>query len=269
MIAAWLASSALAWELCAPAPAVHVAGGPDLFDVWPAANEDGQFVGIDVEGVDPGWSGYGWDQQLLLGAGAALPCARLGVREQVVWSHVTDTTLWSEDRFTGYEMHFGTSAMLGGEVRLPAWFAAGAYALPGVRTAVVGQRAVLEDQDLDRSITRLTFVPTLSAYAVVRWIPDVSPVGVHADLELPVVNLFQEIGWYPHRFFGAGLDVVLGRRSAPRVEPVGERGPGEPLDQVAAGGDLELDPEVVGEAPGLVDAGDPVPPSGDDPDPVR
>lgn len=265
---AWLAGPALAWETCPTAPAVHVAAGPDVLNAWPSVNDDHDWNGIDLEQVDPGWSGFGWDQQALFGVRPSMPCARLGLREQVVSHNVSDNVMWGEDRYAGSEWHLVTSPMLGGELRLPAWFAVGAYALPGVRTVITSQRVTVPERDLERAESHLTFVPTLSAYAVVRWVPGRSPVGVHVDAELPVLHTFRELAWYPHRFLGIGLDVVVDRRSAPRVEPVGERGPGQTLDEVAPGRELDLHPEVLGEPAGLLDAGDPVPPGSDDPHPV-
>ncbi len=201
----------MSWDLCAPPPVVHFAAGPDLLNAWPSSSPDGDRNGVAVARVDPGWSGAGWDQQAIFGVRRGWDCARLGVREQVVWHNVSEQTLWDVGRYSGSELHFVTSPMVGGELHLPAWFAAGAYALPGLRTVYTHQRATVPERGLERTETHLSFVPTLSAYAVLRWVPARSPVGLHADVELPVVNTFRELGWYPHRILGVGLDLRLER----------------------------------------------------------
>lgn len=205
-----LAASAWAWELCPEAPAVQLAAGADLLNLYPHSNPEGDWRGFDVERVDPGWSGAGWDQGVVVPVRRLGGCARAGLREQVVWHNVAEGLPWAES-FPGSEWHFGTSALLGGELALPAWFAVGGYASPGVRAAWTRQRVDLPSRGLDARDSHLSFVPTLSAVVVVRWWASTSPVGLHVDAGMPLLNPFRETVWYPHRFLGLGADLRLGR----------------------------------------------------------
>lgn len=204
-----LTTAAFAREWCPEPPRLQLAAAPDLWDLWGFGPHAGGGTVPEIERIDPSWSGTGWDQQALFGLDRVGRCARIGVREEVIWHNVSDDTGWGDGRWRGSEWSFVTSPMLGGEVALPAWFGAGMYALPGVRSAVTHQVATV--RGLDASDTHVSFVPTLSAYAVVRWIPARLPVGLHVDVELPLLAPWRETTWYPHRFLGAGLDLRLSR----------------------------------------------------------
>lgn len=175
---------------------IQVAAAADVLNLWPGETARGGRT-LNVRPIDPGWSGWGWDQQLTLPVGR---CLRLGLREQVV-KHDMDIF---EAGFSGSEWHFITQAMVGAEVALPGRFAAGAYLLPGVRAVRIVQHVDVPERDLRLDYRDTSFVPSLGGYGAVRWWATPA-LGVHADVRVPLAD-FRRSFAFPDRFVGVGID---------------------------------------------------------------
>ncbi len=195
-----LAVSALGVELCPSG--VQLAAGPDLFNLWTSRR------GLVVEPLSPGWSGGGWNQQVI-GTVRAIPCARIGAQVGIVLPALTDSV---EDPGIDSQMWQVLShAMVGAEWSLPYRFSAGLYALPGLRTAIVASQVSVPEFGIDETSIRPSVVPVLYGAGVVRWFASKS-FGIHLDIQVPISAFQREIGSYPIRFVGAGIDLRLPTR---------------------------------------------------------